>query len=109
MRSKHDVLRLNGTVLCSWLISLIVIVLIVVLGDFGRPSWIFVLCGVWLCSVGLPTTVVLLAMAAMWQSVPGIGTPSLGVFAVLLVVLSLIAQSVFVRAAFRFWTRGRNS
>ena len=40
----------------SWLISLSAVVFALVLADFGAPSWIFIVCGLWLFSFGLPTT-----------------------------------------------------
>ena len=80
---------------CSWLISLSVALFVFVLAEFGGPSWIFVLCGIWLWSVGLPTTLSLLILAWLWGKVPGVGTPPLSAFAVCAVLLSLIAQTMF--------------
>ena len=66
----------------TWLVSLVVTVLVLALADFGAPSWISILCGIWLCSFDLPTTFSLLALAGVWGRIPGMETPPLSAFAV---------------------------
>lgn len=77
---------------CTWLISISTAIVVLVLADFGGPPWIFVMCGLWLCSLGLPTTVTLLALASLWGNLPLLGTPSLSAFMVSAMILSFIAQ-----------------
>ena len=93
----------------TWLISLAVAVFVLVLADFGGPPWIFLLCGLWLCSLGLPTTVTLVALAAVWGKIPGMDTPPLLAFAVCVAVLSLVAQTVSFQAAVGSLSRWRKS
>jgi len=93
----------------SWLLSLAIVILVLVLADFGAPSWIFILFGLWLCSFGLPTTVCLLAAASVWGRIPGIGTPSLVAFAICVASLSLIAQTISFHAVIRVLHRWRKS
>ena len=90
---------------CSWLISLLAAVLLLVLADFGGPSWIFIVCGLWLCSLGLPTTLSLLALAALWGNLPALGTPPLSAFVVSGAILSLTAQTLSFRVVLRFLSR----
>src|SRR5262245_50142263 len=96
------------SIIGSWLISVVVTVFVLVLADFGAPSWIFILCGLWLSSFGLPTTLTLLALAGFWGQIPGIETPPLSVFAISFVILSLIAQTISFLAVGRFVSRWRN-
>ena len=93
----------------SWLISLAVTVFVLVLADFGGPSWIFILSGLWLCSFGLPTTLSLLALAGVWGRIPGMGTPPLAAFAVSLAILSLATQAIVFHAVVRFFSGSRQS
>ncbi len=85
----------------SWMISLIVAVLTLISADLGAPPWVFILCGAWLCSLGLPTTVILLALARVWGRIPGMETPPLSAFAVSVAVLSLVAQTISFHAVVR--------
>ena len=89
----------------SWLISLSALVFVLVLADFGGPSWIFIVCGFWLCSFGLPTTLSLVALAGVWGKVPGVEPPPLGAFAVSVAIISLVAQAFWFHAAVRFLNR----
>ena len=89
----------------SWLISLSAVVFALVLADFGGPSWIFIVCGFWLCSFGLPTTLSLVALAGVWGKVPGVEPPPLGAFAVSVAIISLVAQAFWFHAAVRFLNR----
>jgi hypothetical protein len=93
----------------SWLVSLMVSALLLVLGDFGAPAWVFVLCLSWLLTCGLPTTLTLLAMAAFWRALPGIGVPPLTAFALSGGVLSLVAQTIGFEAVVRVLKHGRKS
>src|SRR5437867_9107474 len=83
---------LHISIIGTWLLSLVITVLALVLADFGGPSWIFILCGLWLCTVGLPTTLTLLTLAAFWGPLPGLETPPLSVFALSVAILSFLAQ-----------------
>ncbi len=92
----------------SWLISLLIAFSAFVLAEFGGPWWIFVLCGLWLWSFGLPTTVSFVFLAALWGNLPIVGTPSLMAFAIWAVTLSLFSQAVFFRATGKIVTYWRN-
>ena len=93
----------------TWLVSLAVTFFVLVAADFGAPSWIFILCGLWLCTLGLPTTVILLALARVWGRIPGTETPPLSAFAVSVAVLSLVAQTISFHAVVRLLSRWRKS
>ena len=88
-----------------WSLSLLIVTFVLILGDFGGPVWVFVLCGLWLLSLGLPTTLSLLILAAVWGKLPGIETPSLAVFATTAAILSLVLQTISFRAVVRFLPR----
>jgi hypothetical protein len=96
-------------ILACWLISVVISAFVLVLADFGAPAWVFILCGLWLCSLGLPTTVSILVLGGLWGRIPGMGTPPLAVFAVCVLVLSLFAQTVSFHAATRAWIAWRKS
>lgn len=96
-------------ILASWLTSIVLSAFVLVLADFGAPAWVFILCGLWLCSLGLPTTVSILVLGGVWGRVPGMGTPPLAVFTVCVLVLSLFAQTVSFHAATRTWKAWRKS
>ena len=85
----------------SWLISVCVAVLVFVVADFGGPAWIFILCGLWLCSLGLPTTLSAVALAAIWGNIAGLGTPSLSTFVIVVAVVSLAVQAMSVLVVVR--------
>jgi len=85
----------------SWLISLLAVGFVLVLADFGAPSWIFVACGFWLCSFGLPTTLSLAALAGVWGNIPGMDTPPLAAFAVSVAIISLVGQTICFHAVVR--------
>jgi len=93
----------------SWLISLVLAVFVLVLADFGGPSWIFILCGLWLCSFGLPTTLSLVALAAAWGNVPGLDTPPLSAFAISAAILSFSAQTIVFHGVVRLGGGGGQS
>jgi hypothetical protein len=85
-----------------WLISLAIVVIALLCGDFGAPPMVFILCGLWLLSLGLPTTVSLLVLSVIWGRVPGMQTPGFPVFSVCAAILSLAAQTICFRAV--IWT-----
>jgi hypothetical protein len=93
------------SIAASWSISLSVAVFVLVLADFGGPRWIFLLCGLWLGSLGLPTTLSLLVLAALWGRLPGMETPSLSAFAICGAILSLIFQTMSFHAVIRLRRR----
>jgi hypothetical protein len=97
------------SVLGSWLISVVVTVFVLTLAEFGAPTWVFITCGLWMFTLGLPTILSVLVLVGVWGRVPGIGTPSLGIFSVCVVLLSITAQAVSFHAAVRVWNRWRES
>ena len=90
---------------CTWLISLLVALFVLVLADFGGPPWIFILCGLWLCSCGLPTTLSLLGLAAVWGNLPLLTTPPLSAFAVGAASISIVVQTMSFLVVSRFLNR----
>ena len=94
-------------IFCSWLISLMVTLFAFVLAEFGGASWIFVLCGLWMFSAGLPTTLSLVTLALLWGDLPLVGTPSLMTFIECFGVLSLFAQAIFVYGAIKITANWR--
>ncbi len=83
----------------------------VVLADFGKPVWVFILLGLWLCTLGLPTTLAVLLAAVLWGNVPLIATPPLWAFMVCAVMLALGFQTgfFFLIARFYRWREGRKA
>ena len=63
----------------TWLVSFLAVVTALVLADLGAPVWIFLLLGLWLCTLGLPTLLAVLIVASVWGRLPWIGTPPLAV------------------------------
>jgi len=104
----RNLTRFSIAIVASWLISLAVAAFVLVLADFGGPAWVFVLCGLWLLTVGLPTTVSLVALAGIWGRIPGVETPPLAAFAISAATLSLAAQAICFHAGMRFVIRRRN-
>ena len=101
--NEHGYFRYPGLLAgFSWLISISAAVLALALADFGGPPWVFIACGLWLCSFGLPTTLSLVTLSAIWGNVPGLGTPPLWVFVVSVVIVSLAAQEMSFLAAVRW-------
>jgi hypothetical protein len=85
----------------TWLVSQGVALFIFVLADFGGPVWMFLAAAIWLLSFGLPTTVSIVVLAALWGHIPFIGTPSLLTFALAATGLSLIAHLTSLHALIR--------
>ena len=75
----------------------------IVLADFGKPVWVFILLGLWLCTLGLPTTLAVLLAAALWGNVPFIATPPLWAFMVCAAMLALGFQTGFFVLIARFY------
>ena len=42
----------------------------IIMADFGQPLWIFILLFLWLGTIGLPTTLGVLLVAACWGRMP---------------------------------------
>lgn len=101
--------RSSIAIIASWLISLAVAVFLLALADFGGPAWVFVVCSLWLCTIGLPTTLSLVALAGVWGRIPGMETPPLAAFAISAATLSLAAQAVCFLTGVRLVTRRRKS
>jgi len=76
----------------SWIASIIAGGTALVLADFGAPLWIFIALGVWLSTVGLPTTLGVVLVASAWGWIPGLGTPPLGVAAACAAIVSFVFQ-----------------
>ncbi|SRR5258708_33509648 len=85
---------------CTWCISFVLAIGLCALADFGGPPWIFILCGLWLCSFGLPTTLSLLSVAALWENPPWL--PTLPTFAVYAAIISFAVQTMSVLIVIRF-------
>jgi len=66
-------------------------------------------CSLWLCTIGLPTTLSLVALAGVWGRIPGMETPPLAAFAISAATLSLAAQAVCFLTGVRLVTRRRKS
>ncbi len=89
--------------ICStWLLSLLAGAVALVLADFGKPVWVFILLGLWLCTLGLPTTLAVLLAAALWGNIPFIATPPLWAFLVCAAMLALGFQTGFFLLISRF-------
>jgi hypothetical protein len=61
----------------TWALSLLAGGLALVLADFGAPAWAFGLLLAWLATVGLPTLLAVLLLAALWGRLPGLSLPFL--------------------------------
>ena len=85
----------------SWLISICLAVFVFVLADFGGPAWAFIVCGLWLCTLGLPTTLSVVALAAIWGNFVVLGSPPLSAFVVAVAVVSLAVQTTCVAVVVR--------
>jgi hypothetical protein len=44
----------------------------IVMADFGQPLWLFAPLFLWLGTIGLPTTIGVLAVATCWGRIPGL-------------------------------------
>ena len=86
-----------------WLVSLILGVAAVVCADFGVSAWVFVLLFVWLLTIGLPTTLAVVALTSFWSG-GGLG-PFLGVVA----GVSLLFQIAGVYLTRQVWERWRGA
>jgi hypothetical protein len=89
--------------LLLWLASLLAGAFAILLADFGGPVWAFVLLLTWLVTVGLPTTLALVASASLWKG--GGLFPFLWVAA----AAGLLAQFAGVAAARRLWLLRRSA
>ena len=78
-----------------------------ILAELGRPAWVFVLLGVWLWTIGLPTTLAVLLLVSLWGEAAASITGSLELFVVLAVILSLCFQGVSVLWMVRVLRRKR--
>lgn len=82
---------------CAWAAAVGVTTLVagaglIVLADIGGPGWVFVLLGLWLWTIGMPTTLGVLLAASLWGTVHGLTTDSLTPFALFAAALGLSAQ-----------------
>ena len=78
-----------------------------ILAELGGPAWVFVLLGVWLWTIGLPTTLAVLLLVSLWGEAAASITGSLELFVVLAVILSLCFQGVSVLWMVRVLRRKR--
>ena len=98
--------------MCStWLLSLLAGAVALVLADFGAPVWVFLLLGLWLCTLGLPTTLAVLLVAFLWGNFPVMATPPLWAFLVCAAMLALVFQTGFFLLISRFsrWRANRQA
>jgi hypothetical protein len=95
------------TAAMCWLVSLFVGAFVLVLGEFGGPAWLFVVCFLWLLTLGLPTTVSIVTLAALWGDFAGLGTPPLAAFLVCVLILSLALHVALTFATTRLFSRWR--
>jgi hypothetical protein len=86
--------KVNGAVLA--LLSLLVGATTLVTADFGASGWVFAPLLLWLATIGLPTTVVVLLLAAVW----GTAAPlhGFGLFCILATGLAVGAEVIFLKA-----------
>ena len=73
----------------------------IVLAEFGGPAWAFVVLGIWLWTIGLPTTVAVLLLVSLWGETAVSISSSLGFFVVCAVILSLCFQTALLLFAVR--------
>ncbi len=90
--------KVTGPVLA--LVSLLAGAAALVAADFGATGWVFVPPLLWLATFGLPTTVVVLLLAAVW----GTAAPfhGLGLFGVLAAGLAAGAEAILVKGVAYF-------
>ncbi len=87
--------KVAGTALAF--LSLLVGVVALVAADFGAPGWMFVPLLLWLATLGLPTTIAVLLLAAVWgRAAPLHG---FGLFCIVATVLAAGAEVLFVKCA----------
>ena len=98
--------RHAGLVL-TWVASVSIAAFVLLLANFGGPQWIFVLCGIWLITIGLPTSLSLVVIAWSWRALPIVGTPPLWAFIVSFLILSFVAHIVSFQAAIKMINRRR--
>ena len=77
---------------CTSLATLLAGAACIVLADFGGPAWAFVVLGIWLWTIGLPTTVAVLLLVSLWWEAAVSISGSLGFFVVCAMILSLSFQ-----------------
>jgi len=92
------------------LASLFLGVASVLWADFGMPAWFFVFSQVWFWTIGLPTMLGVLAVAAVW-AIPGWTTWPAWAFIVCTVLVALAFQtgSVFLLNRARSLVGGKKS
>ena len=65
----------------------------IILADFGGPAWVFVVLGIWLWTIGLPTTVGVLLLVSLWGEAAVSISSSPEFFVVCTIILSLCFQT----------------
>ena len=86
-----------------WLVTLVLGAIALVSADFGASAWVFVLLFAWLLTIGLPTTLAVMAVASLWSG-GGLG-PFLGVAA----GVGLLFQTAGVYGTRRLWEHWRGA
>ncbi len=86
-----------------WLLTLMLVATALVCADFGASAWVFVLLFAWLLTIGLPTTLGVVTVAAFWSD-GGLG-PFLGVAA----GVSLLFQIAGVHGTRWLWKHRRSA
>jgi len=97
MLSKAVIARLMTWACLASVATLLVGAAAIVLAEFGGPVWAFVVLGVWMWTVGLPTTLAVLLLTSVWGNIPWVPTGSLGAFFVCAAVLAFTFQIVVFR------------
>jgi hypothetical protein len=94
--------KATGTILAFT--SLLAGATALVAADFGAPAWVFVLLLLWLATIGLPSTIAVLMLAALW----GTTGPFYGLlfFCIVAAILAIATQVLAVKAVAHF-TGGR--
>ena len=67
-------------------------VLAIGMAEFGQPLWLFAPVLIWLATVGLPTTLAVLLVAASWGWVPAM--TGFRLFAICATILAFVFQSL---------------
>jgi hypothetical protein len=89
-----------GTIMC--LLSLLLGVGSVLWADFGMPGWFFIFTQVWFWTIGLPSMLGVLAVAAVW-GIPGWSTGPAWAFLICAAFAALAFQTGSALILSRAW------
>jgi len=85
---KHP--RLWG--IATWLLSAAAGGAALILADFGAPAWVLALLLLWVSTVGLPTLLAALLVAAAYGRAPGLNWPSIYAAIAIMAAVALAFQ-----------------